>query len=132
MVEHLEKKLDKLERKVKKDNLTTIEEISKLKKHIPSEGKKNNKKVFFKVISYLFLFLLFVIALNQFFKWEFVTAQMTRIVILAIISGGLTFWYNRKKINSDLDEEKNKEELKEKKRRKEFPFKFPNLNKIPI
>lgn len=133
MVEDIKNRLSKLERKVKKDNLTTIKEISKLKKHFPNNNKGMDiKKYFFKIIPYLFLFLLLVIALNQFFKWEFVTEQMTRLVILTIISGGLTFWRNRNKINFDLDKEKKEEDFKEMKRKKEFSSKFPRINKIPI
>lgn len=88
---------------------------------------KIEKNWFFKIVPYLFLFLLLVISLNQFFKWEFVTAQMMRITILAITFGALTFWRNRERVEKEIEDEKSDEESNEKKRCKEFDKKFKRL-----
>jgi len=134
MDKDIEDKVKKIEAKVDKKNKLVLDEISKLRKDIKNKEIDRKKRIgdIFSIVSYVFLFLLLVIALNQFFKWEFVTGQMTRLIVLAIVFGSLTFWYNRNKINFDLDKEKSKEEIKEGKRKREFSSKFPKINQIPI
>lgn len=87
---------------------------------------------FWKVLPYIFLIILFILALNQYFKWDFITGYNIHLSILGIITGGATFWKNRKKIEGSMDEEKRKEELEEQSRKLEFASKYPRINKIPV
>jgi len=90
------------------------------------------------IISYLFIFLLLIITLGQFSYLErfinlsWISTYQAIITVLAILSGGLTFWHNRERVEKESEEELNKEELSEKKRKEEFPNKFPRINKIPV
>jgi hypothetical protein len=95
-------------------------------KKIESENVSDDN-LFFKAVPYLFLFFLLVIAVNQFWKNPFLTAQSLRITILAITFGAVTFWRNRERVEKEIEDEKNAEEEAEKKRAKEFGKKFPRL-----
>lgn len=90
----------------------------------------NKEQGFWKVLPYVFLGVLLLLAVNQYFNWTVVSDWNWQIVVLGIITGGLTFWKNRHKINSEMDDEKNQEELTEEIKKREFPDKFPRLNKI--
>jgi hypothetical protein len=85
-----------------------------------------------EIISYLFVLLLLIITLGQFLNWGLVEKYQTIIIILAVLSGGLTFWRNRERVEKEIEEEKNEEEKAEHKRKVEFSDKFPKINKIPI
>lgn len=91
-----------------------------------------------EIISHLFLLLLLIIALGNFTYLEkfidlsWVKKYQTTLTIMTIATGGLTFWYNRKRIKKETEEEKNQEEKAEEKRKKAFANKFPRINKIPI
>lgn len=89
--------------------------------------KKKGFGVFWDIVPYLFLVILGVLALNQYFKWDFVNDQSLRLVILGVVFGGLTFWHNRDRIEKEIEDEKSKEELAEKTRYDEFDSKFPKL-----
>jgi hypothetical protein len=89
--------------------------------------KKSDNNLFFRTVPYLFLFMLLVIVLNQFFKFDFVTVQITRITILAITFGAITFWRNRERVEKEIEDEKLTEEKAEEKRAKEFDSKFKRL-----
>lgn len=99
----------------------------------PIGQKKILKKVesddnlFFKAVPYLFLFFLLLIAINQFWKNPFLTAQSLRITILAITFGAVTFWRNRERVEQEIEDEKVAEEKAEEKREGEFDLKFKRL-----
>jgi 4-amino-4-deoxy-L-arabinose transferase-like glycosyltransferase len=90
------------------------------------------------IISYLFLFLLLLITLGQFSYLEnfidlaWINKYQVIITVLTILSGGLTFWHNRDRVEKESEEEQIKEELAEQNRKAEFSKKFPKINKIPI
>jgi len=90
------------------------------------------------IISYLFIFLLLIITLGQFSYLEkfinlaWINKYQVVLTVLAILSGGLTSWHNRKRIEKEAEEEQNKEELAEQKRKEEFPNKYTRINKIPV
>jgi 4-amino-4-deoxy-L-arabinose transferase-like glycosyltransferase len=90
------------------------------------------------IISYLFLFFLLAITLGQltiihkYLNLAFIKDYQTLLTILTIATGALTFWHNRKRIEKETEEEQSKEELAEKKRKEEFPHKYPKINKVPI
>ncbi|MDP3987086.1 MAG: hypothetical protein Q8P81_02560, partial [Nanoarchaeota archaeon] len=95
------------------------------------DGKRGDKGIW-TVIPYIFLFILALLAVNQYFKWDVVTAWNWQIVVLGIATGGATFWKNRDRIEDDLDREKKKEELDEEIRKREFASKYPRINKVPV
>jgi len=157
---NFERTLVKLEKKRQEDNLIILRQlaikekekpvdIDKVKKieveenlfdkikgkfasfnEIGKKGVVSKDSLFWKVLPYVFLIILGLLAVNQYFKWEIVNAWNWQIVVLGILTGGLTFWNNRDKIEKEMDDEKNKEELQEEIRKKEFGFKFPRINKI--
>ena len=91
-----------------------------------------------EITSYLFVLLLLIITLGQFdflkkfIDLSWVEKYQTIIIVLAVASGGLTMWHNRKKVETEIEEEKNKEESAEQKRSAEFCSKYPKIYKIPI
>lgn len=101
--------------------------VSKTRNKEEEKEIKSDDNLFFKAIPYLFLLMLLIIALNQFFKWDFVTAQMMRITILAITFGAITFWRNRNGVEKEIEDEKVNEEKAEEKRANEFDSKFKRL-----
>ncbi|MDD4083001.1 MAG: glycosyltransferase family 39 protein, partial [Sphaerochaetaceae bacterium] len=90
------------------------------------------------IISYLFIFLLLIITLGQFSYLErfinlaWINKYQVILTVLAILSGGLTFWHNRERVEKEIDQEQITEQGAEDKRRAEFASKFPRINKIPI
>ena len=99
-------------------------------KNIPETKRDKSSVVYY--FSHLFLLLLVVIAVNQFLKNSFITNNVFYISVVAIGFGFLTFYSNKNKVEKDIENEKITEEEKEKKRKQEFPDKFPRLNKIPV
>lgn len=96
-----------------------------------------------KLLKYIFLITLLIVVLAQIlssFPQNEVINSILEIYNLfkgllfffAIFAGALTFYFNREKIDTELEQEKTTEGLAEEKRKKEFPQKFPRLNKIPI
>lgn len=91
-----------------------------------------------EIISYLFLFLLIIITLSQFsyldkfINLNWINKYQVILTVLAILTGGLTFWHNRGRIETKLEIEKDDETKKEKQRALEFPDKYPKINKIPV
>ena len=91
-----------------------------------------------EITSYLFLLLLLIITLGQFdflkkfIELSWIKKYQTIIIVLAVVSGGLTMWHNRKKVEKEIEEEKDREEKAEQKRKDEFGDKFPKINKIPV
>ncbi len=94
--------------------------------------EKNHNHWIHKIIPYIFLLLLILIAINQFTKWSFLLNNNFEFIVLAIGLGVLTFWHNRERVESELESEKTLEEEKEKKKKDDFPNKFPRLSRIPI
>jgi len=90
------------------------------------------------IISYLFLFLLLLITLGQFSYLEnfidlaWINKYQVIITVLTILSGGLTFWHNRDRVEKEIDKEQIDEQIVEDKRKTEFASKFPRINKIPV
>src|SRR3989344_8093195 len=99
-------------------------------KSMPEKERENSKLTYF--CSHLFILLLIVIAVNQFAKIEQVTALLPELTALAIGSGFLTFYSNRERVETELENEKAQEEKAEEKRKQEFSAKFPTIAKIPI
>ncbi len=111
-----------------------------IKKHTPRLNKLNIKET----ISYLFLFSLFLVTLTSLnFSFiaetpflntiqDFLKANSAFITAFAIISGLVTFWLNRDKINEGVEEEQKKEKEEEERRKEDFPAKFPKANKVPV
>ncbi|MBS3143290.1 glycosyltransferase family 39 protein, partial [Candidatus Woesearchaeota archaeon] len=139
--EKFEKIIKDLDKKRQEDNIFLLNNINSLNKKKDEKLIKKKSKIdyigkgkiiFFNIVPYIFLALLVLITVNQFFKFEFITKNIIRFIILAIAFGAVTFWHNRNKINFELDKEKKDEELKEEIKKREFPIKFPNLNKIPV
>lgn len=91
-----------------------------------------------EIISYLFLFLLLIITLGNFTYLEkfidlaWIKKYQTILTILAIATGGLTFWHNQERIEKETEIEKDNEEKAEEKRKTEFYEKFPKINKVPV
>lgn len=126
---------EKEERLYEKPLLKEVKKEKPKIKEFKDEERADYSKtqgIFWKVIPYIFLLILALLALNQYFKWQLVTQWNNQIVVLGILMGAGTFWKNRKKIETDLDNEKRSEELDEEIRKREFPFKFPTINKIPV
>jgi len=90
------------------------------------------------IISYLFLFLLFLITLGEFsFLEKFINLSWINkyqviLTVLAILSGGLTFWHNRERVEKEIDQEQIAEQGAEDKRKADFASKFPRINKVPV
>ena len=91
-----------------------------------------------EITSYLFLLLLLIIVLGNFTYLErfinlsWIKKHQTILTILAIASGGLTFWHNRERVEKKIKKEKDAEDKAEEKRKAEFAEKFPRINKIPV
>lgn len=90
---------------------------------------------FFKII---FLMGLIIITISNLdfitvkFDLDLIQKLSLPLTIITIISGFITFYTNREKIEKDIENEKIEEELSEQKRKIEFPSKFSKINKIPI
>lgn len=90
------------------------------------------------IISYLFLFLLLIITLGQFSYLErfinlsWINKYQVILTVLAILSGGLTFWHNRERVEKEIDQEQIAEQGAEDKRKADFASKFPRINKVPV
>jgi hypothetical protein len=86
----------------------------------------------FETSKYFFLAILLVVGINQFLKLEFLTAKLFQLTILGIFFGFITFYKDKDKVEKELKTDKEKELKTEEKRKKEFPNKFPRINKIPV
>ena len=116
----------------KLETKSTKEEARKVQDAKIVQKKSQHTGMFWKIIPYVFLLVLAILAVNQYFKWSFITDWNWQIVTLGIFAGGLTFWKNRDRVEQEIEQEKNQEELQEEIRKKEFGFRFPTINKIPI
>jgi hypothetical protein len=99
-------------------------------KHVVKQREESDSNLFFRVVPYLFLLMLLIISINQFWKNPFINAQMMRITILAITFGAVTFWRNRGRVENEIEKEKEDEEKSESKRYAEFDKKFPRISRI--
>jgi hypothetical protein len=85
------------------------------------------------IISYLFIFLLLIITLGQFSYLErfinlsWISTYQAIITVLTILSGGLTFWHNRKRVEKEIENEQIDEQRIEDKRKKKFLQKFSKI-----
>lgn len=136
----LYREIASLKLKLEKEKLKNYSRLSIFKQKITSiktNEDGSNKKISYddyslKIVPYIFLVMLALLASNQYFQWEFVTSWNWQITVLTIITGIITFWNNRKKIEKEVENEKDKEEIQEEIRKRDFQFKFPRINKIPI
>ena len=91
-----------------------------------------DKKRFIKFISYMFLLSLIVLVINQFLKRQFILDYQIPIITFSIALGILTFYSNREKVETELENEKKAEDAQEARRKREFPLRFPTINRIPL
>lgn len=98
------------------------------------EQYENNTytRLFSQSIKYLFLIIIAIIVLNQFFKFEVVSTQITRITIIGSALGMAIFWANKDRIENGLNEETKHEKNAEDNRKRDFDYKFPGINRVPI
>lgn len=96
-----------------------------------SDGDNKNK-IINKVITYVFILILFLIALNQFYNFDFINTNITNFMIIGVATGFLAFYNNRKRIEKEIDGEKYNELILEENHEKEFLVKFPRIKRIPI
>lgn len=85
---------------------------------------------FFSTSQYFFLAILIVITANQFLKLDFITSRNIHLVALGTFFGFFAFYTNRNKIESGIENEKQREEDEEKRRSEDFQYKFPTINRI--
>lgn len=96
------------------------------------------KNLYKEIVKYLFLFFLLLITINS-LEFKFLgpftnfynSNQVLFLYLITIVLGVIMFWQNRSVIR-DLEQEKTREGKEEIKRKKEFPEKFSNINKIPV
>jgi len=104
--------------------------ISKYNLDIINNNHNSFLESIFHSSQYLFLSILIILALNQFFRLDFLTQRNTHIIILGIAFGFLAFYRNKDRVEREIEDEKRSEEEKERHRLHEFSWKFPTLNKI--
>ena len=104
--------------------------ISKYNLDLYDNRESQTIDTIFQVSPYFFLAILIVLALNQFLKLDFLLDRNIHLVILGIAFGFLAFYKNRDRIEQEIEDEKNQEELAEKRRADQFAFKFPRINRI--
>ncbi len=114
----------------KQSETSIVKSIKGKFKPLSIDSSIPNGGLFWKVLPYVFLAILFILAINQYFKWSFISDYNIHLSILGIITGGATFWKNRNKIENSIDDDKKKEGLGEQSRKLEFSSKFPKINKI--
>jgi hypothetical protein len=83
-------------------------------------------------IGYFFILMLLLIVLGEFFSPSWLKQFQSLIIILAVISGGLTFWLNGEKVEKEIEEENDQEKKEEDERKLNFSEKFPRVNKFPV
>jgi hypothetical protein len=99
-------------------------------REIPEVVRDKSSLIYY--FSHLFLLSLAVIAINQFLKRAFIANNLFYISVLSIGLGFLTFYANRERVEKEIKDEKNSEDFNEEIRKKDFQFKFPRINKIPV
>ncbi len=109
-----------------------LEPIKKEKVELNPLKKKEERSLFPIIFSYLFVIILAILTLNQFFGWRLVQEWSWQIIFLAILTGSGTFLTIKKKMRNEPALDKRQEELEEKTKKTEFAFKFPIINKIPV
>ncbi len=97
---------------------------------MPETLRENSPIVYLS--SHFFLLTLIILAINQFLKREIILDYQVYIIGLSIALGFLTFFAHRERVEVELEQEKHDEEAQEKKRKSEFPDKFPFISKIPL
>ena len=95
---------------------------------ISEEKREKDYTVFWA--KYLFILSLIIIAVNQFIQRQIINDLTPYIIGISIASGFLTFFAGKERAEKELNDEKASEEQAEKKRKDEFPSKFPVINKI--
>lgn len=99
-------------------------------KKIPEYERNENSVVY--ISKYFFILFLVIIVINQFLKRQIIIELMPYIIGLTIAFGFLTFYASRERVEREIEDEKNEEEIAEQRRKQEFPYKFPKLNQIPV
>src|SRR3989339_2215870 len=133
-----EKKIQQLQEELEVKNARRTSRSFSLPKfnmpkiNLPKLNVNSNdvKSGFWMAVPYIFLAILAIVALNQYFRWDIVSLNTTYWIVAGVLFGGLTFWHNRDKIESSMENEKKTEELNESKRASEFEYRFPRINRI--
>ncbi|VVB77911.1 Uncharacterised protein [uncultured archaeon] len=79
---------------------------------------------------YLFLLGLVVIAANQFLQRQLINQYMNYITAVVIALGFLTFFASKNRVEKEIEDEKENEKQAEKRRKEDFEYKFPKINRI--
>jgi hypothetical protein len=94
------------------------------------ERSSDITRLFFIVSPYIFLGLLGILALNEFFTWDFIANQSARVSIVTLFFGVAALWSHRTSIGSDIDGARTREKHAEHQRSSEFAHRFPMINNI--
>ncbi len=81
----------------------------------------------YSVSQYIFLILLLILAVNQFWKNPLITLRILPISIFSVFFGALTFYRNSERVEKEIETDQLKEQNLENKRELEFDFKFRRL-----
>ncbi len=95
---------------------------------IPEHEREHNSLIYYS--KYLFLLTLIIVALNQFLDRQIVNDNMNYLVGFSIATGFLTFYSSRNKISNEIESEEDKEAAAETRRKDEFAYKFPGINRV--
>lgn len=82
-----------------------------------------------KSISYAFLGLLLIVALQSILSLSLPDAGKTPLMVATILLGAITFYLNRDKLD-EIEDEARQEEIEEKRRELEFAERYPRINKL--
>lgn len=82
-----------------------------------------------QVVSYAFLGLLLMVALQSVFPQPSLEWARTPLMIAAVVLGVVTFYFNKDKLD-EIEDEVRQEEIEGKKREMEFAGKYPRINRV--
>lgn len=82
-----------------------------------------------EVVSYAFLTMLLIVALQSIFPQPSLEWAMTPVMIVAVVLGVFTFYLNRDKLG-EIEDEARQEKLEENLRKMEFGEKYPRINRV--
>jgi len=82
-----------------------------------------------QVVSYVFLAMLMMVALQSIFPQPSLEWARTPLMIAAVALGAITFYLNRDKLD-EIEDEARQEELDENRRAMEFAGKYPRINRV--
>jgi len=82
-----------------------------------------------QVVSYVFLAMLLMLALQSIFPQPSLEWARTPLMIAAVVLGVITFYLNRDKLD-EIEDEARQEEIEENRRAMEFAGKYPRINRV--